>query len=71
MSIHKSTICRILKKEYGKPSKIKKVFYLNEGQKLERVEFSKKILKTRIIGGQILFTYETKIKLLAFINDFI
>ena len=28
LSITKMTVCRILKQEYGKPRKIKKVFYL-------------------------------------------
>ena len=30
LSITKMTVCRILKQEYGKPRKIKKVFYLSK-----------------------------------------
>ena len=33
MSIHKSTICRILNKEFGRPRNVKWVFYLAEAQK--------------------------------------
>ena len=33
ITVSKATVCRILKKEYGKPRKIKKVFYLNQKQK--------------------------------------
>ena len=33
ITVSKATVCRILKKEYGKPRKIKKFFYLNQKQK--------------------------------------
>ena len=36
MKVSKATICRILNKEYGKPRKIKKVFFLNKNQKEKR-----------------------------------
>ena len=33
MTIHKSTVCRILNKELGRPRKVRRVFYLTEDQK--------------------------------------
>ena len=63
ITINKSTICRIIKKELGKPSKINKVFYLTKKQKKERVKFCKKMLKKKISGKDILFTDETKIEM--------
>ena len=71
MKVSKATICRILNKEYGKPRKIKKVFFLNKKQKDERVKFFKMILEKGIKGDQIFFTDETKIKIGAYINDHI
>ena len=68
-SIHNSTVCRILKQKYGKPRKIKRVFFLTKRQKTERVAFCREILKRQISGKQILFTDETKIELGSFIND--
>ena len=56
MTISKSTVCRILKKEYGKPRKIKKVFYLNQKQKEQRLKFCQMILEKGIKGEQIFFT---------------
>ena len=35
MTIYKSTVCRILNKELGRPRKVKRVFYLTEDQKKE------------------------------------
>ena len=65
IQINKSTICRILNAEIGKPRKIKKIFFLTEKQKGERVEFCQNILKQNISGKNILFTDETGI----YIND--
>ena len=50
MSIHRSTVARILKKEFGSPRRIKKVFYLTDKQKKQRLNFCKDILKKKIKG---------------------
>ena len=71
MTISKATVCRILKKEYGKPRKIKKVFYLNQKQKEQRLKFCQMILEKGIKGEQIFFTDETKIEMGSNINDHI
>ena len=71
MKVFKKTVCRILNKEYGKPRKIKKVFFLNKKQKDERVKFCKMILEKGIKGEQIFFTDETKIEMGAYGNDHI
>ena len=71
MKVSKATICRILNKEYDKPRKIKKVFFLNKKQKEERVKFCKMILDKGIKGEQIFFTDETKIEMGPYVNDHI
>ena len=71
MKVSKATIYRILYKEYGKPRKIKKVFFFNKKQKDDRVKFCKMILEKGIKGDQIFFTDETKIEMGAYINDHI
>lgn len=71
LSISKPTVCRILKKEYGAPRKIKKVFYLNQKQKEQPIEFCKMMLERGIKGDQIFFTDETKIEMGSYINDHI
>ena len=71
ITVSKATVCRILKKEYGKPRKIKKVFFLNQKQKDQRLTFCQKILDKGIKGEEIFFTDETKIELGSFINDHI
>ena len=69
MTLHSATICRYLKKEYGRPRKIKKVFYLNEKQKKQRMQFCQDILKKGITGDQMFFIDETKIEMGPYIND--
>ena len=44
LSITKSQVNRILRKKYGKPLKVRKVFYLNEEAKKKRLEFCEKLL---------------------------
>ena len=61
LTISKRSVNRILKKKYGKPRRVKKVFYLTEEQKIKRVKFCKEILKMGIEGKNIFFTDETKI----------
>ena len=62
MTISKATVCRILKKEYGKPRKIKKVFYLNQKQKEQRLKFCQMILEKGIKDDQIIFLTKQKLK---------
>ena len=71
ISISKATVCRILKNEFGKPRKIRKVFFLNEKQKDQRLEFCHEILKRGIRGDQIFFSDETKIEMGSYIHDYI
>ena len=66
LNITKRQVNNILKEKYGKPLKIKKVFYLNEDSKKKRLEFCKKIVEMEIdwkklAGKNIFFTDETKI----------
>ena len=37
MTIHKSTACKILNKEFGRPRKVKRVLYLTEDQRKQRI----------------------------------
>ena len=65
-SISKRQVNNILREKYGKPLKIKKVFYLNEESKRKRMEFCQKIIDMEIDvkkldGINIFFTDETKI----------
>ena len=69
--ISKATVCRILKKEYVKPRKIKKVFYLNQRQKDEWLKFCKTMLEKGIIAGQIFFTDVTKNEMGSYKNGHI
>ena len=48
LTITKSQVNRILKDKYGKPIKVRKVFYLNETAKKKRLEFCKKIVQMGI-----------------------
>ena len=69
LSIEKTAINRYLKSALGKPRKVRRVFYLNEKQKKERLKFCEDILDKKIKGDQIFFTDETKIDMAPFIND--
>ena len=69
LSIEKTTINRYLKKALGKPRKVRRVFFLSEDQKKERIKFCESILKRKIKGEQIFFTDETKIDMAPFLND--
>ena len=70
MTIHKSTICRMLNKELGRPRKVKRVFFLTDDQKRQRIEFCEKMLKKGIKGGNIFFSDETKIDIGSYFNDY-
>ena len=61
LSITKSQVNRILKEKYGKPLKIKKVFYLSEEAMEKRFKFCQKIINMNLEGKNIFFTDETKI----------
>ena len=50
LSISKSQVNRILKKKYGKPLKIRKVFYLNEDAKKKRLTFCQRIVEMEFEG---------------------
>ena len=56
LSITKSQMNRILRAKYGKPLKVRKVFYLNEEAKKKRVEFWQKIIQMNLEGKNIFFT---------------
>ena len=61
LSITKSQVNRILREKYGKPLKVRKVFYLNEDAKKKRLDFCKNIIQMNLEGKDIFFTDETKI----------
>ena len=60
LTITKSQVNRILKYKYGKPLRVRKVFYLDETSKKKRLEFCKKIVQMGIEGKNIFFTDETR-----------
>ena len=64
LKISFKTVCNYLKEVYGKPKKIRKVFYLNESQKKKRLEFCRKILEREIEPKSIMFTDECKFDLI-------
>ena len=61
LSITKSQVNRILKEKYGKPLKIKKVFYLDEDAMEKRLNFCKKIIDMNLEGKNIFFTDKKKV----------
>ena len=60
LTITKSQVNRILKEKFGKPLKVRKVFYLNETAKKKRLEFCQKIVRMGVEGKNIFFTDETR-----------
>ena len=56
MTIEKTAVNKYLKSALGKPRKVRRVFYLNEMQKKERVKFCENILDNKIRGEHIFFT---------------
>jgi len=69
--IHKSSVCRYLKDFYGKPKRIRKVFYLSPEQIQKREEFCNMILDRKINFDQIMFTDECIINLNSYTRDWI
>ena len=64
--IGKSTICKYLNKQLGKPRKLRKVFALNEKNKKKRVDYCENLIKNKIKVKNIFFTDETSIKCSSF-----
>ena len=69
MTIEKTAVNKYLKSVLGNQRKVRRVFYLNDMQKKERVKFCENILEKRIRGEHIFFTDETKIDMAPFLND--
>ena len=67
--ISKSTICKYLNKELGKPRKLRKVFALNEKNKMRRIEYCQKLINDKIIGKNIFFTDETTIRCTSHVKN--
>ena len=61
LTITKSQVNRILREKFGKPLKVRKVFYLNEEAKKKRLEFCQKIVQMGLEGKNIFFTDETRL----------
>ena len=53
LSITKSQVNRILREKYGKPLKVRKVFYLNEDARKKRLDFCKNIIQMNLQGKNI------------------
>ena len=71
VTITYKTVNNILKKHYGKPKRIRKVFYLSEKDKEKRYNFCKRILERKINYDDILFTDESKISLGSYTHYYI
>ena len=71
MKISFKTVSNYLKEIYGKPKKIRKVFYLSESQKKKRIDFFEKILKKGIDSRTIMFTDECRFDLGSYTRDWI
>ena len=71
MKISFKTVSNYLKEIYGRPKKIRKVFYLSEAQKKKRVDFCQKILQRGIDFKQLMFTDECRFDLGAYTRDWI
>ena len=61
LSIHFNTVCNYLREFYGKPRKIRKIFYLSKEQMMKRVDFCGMILARNLDPHCIFFTDECKI----------
>ena len=66
LSINFTTVNNYLREYFGKPRKIRKVFYLSDENKRKRVEFCKKILEKNIKPEQLFFSDESRIELGSF-----
>ena len=59
--VHFTTVNNYLRDYFGRPRKVRKVFYLSEANKRKRVEFCKKTLEKNIKPEQLFFSDESRI----------
>ena len=71
MTVHYTTINKYLREYYGKPLKIRKVFFLSNEQMTKRKKFCEMVLNKKYKPQQIFFSDETKIELGPYTNDYI
>ena len=71
MKISFKTVSNYLREIYGKPKKIRKVFFLSEAQNIKRIEFCHKILEKGINSRSILFSDECRFDLGSYTRDWI
>ena len=69
VTVHYTTVNNYLKEYYGKPRRIRKVFFLSKEQKGDRKKFCQMILSKNIKPEQIFFSDESKIDLGSFTRD--
>ena len=69
ITVHYTTVNNYLKAYFGKPRKIRKVFYLTKEQMAKRKKFCKMILDRHIKAEQMFFSDESKIELGSFTRD--
>ena len=70
LSVSYKTVNNILKEFYGRPKKIRKVFFLSEENINQRFEFCKMILERKINFDEILFTDESELSMGSYTHDF-
>ena len=66
MTIEKTAVNKYLKSVLGKPRKVRRVFYLNDMQKKERVKFCENILAKRIRGEHMFLPTKRRLIWLLF-----
>ena len=71
LTVHFTTVNNYLKEYFGRPRKIRKVFFLSQEQKIKRKEFCQMVLDKKIRPEQIFFTDESLIDLGSFSHDLI
>ena len=71
LSVSYKTVNNILKEFYGRPKKIRKVFFLSEENIKQRFKFCKMILERKINFDEIIFTDEIKLSIGSYTHDFI
>jgi len=68
ITVSDKTVNNILKEHYGRPKKIRKVFYLFKEQMKKRYKFCENILNKKLNSEEIMFTDETKINMSTYTN---
>ena len=71
LSVSYKTVNNILKEFYGRPKKIRKVFFLSEENIKQKFKFFKMVLERKINFDEIMFTDESKISMGSYTHDFI